>query len=174
MVSIGSYAFEYCSSLKEVVILSTTISIGADAFKGDSSLTRLNATEEICIQVRNSSSAPPELSAGIIAAIVISAITAAVAMALLIWWKCRSGNHITEYGAVEPEVEMQPTTEHQLEDNTVEAHALPQGELLMTLDQASPYPAAATVVVRSAQQTVVVSSDEIVITLTSTGSMEVV
>eukprot|EP01036_Dinobryon_divergens_P035293 gene35293-45701_t len=123
-----------------------------------------------------SSSSAPELSAGIIAAIVISAITAAVAMALLIWWKCRSGNHITEYGAVEPEVEMQPTTEHQPEDNnTVEAHALPQGEPLMTLDQASPYPAAAAiVVVRSAQQTVVVSSDEIVITPTSTGSMEVV
>ena len=168
MVSVGSYAFAYCSSLKVVVILPTTISIDSDAFYGDSALTRLNATQEICMQVQNScggtcmqfrqclssppsptSSAPSGLSAGVIAAIVICSIAGAVAIGLLLWWKHYLRTQSTvDYNAVRA-TEMPPAISEQPKDDTstIEARALPQGELLVTLDQVSPYPEAAAVVV---------------------------
>eukprot|EP01036_Dinobryon_divergens_P032052 gene32052-41569_t len=186
--SIETFAIAYCSSLKAVVILPTAILIRSYAFYGDSNLTRIDATEGICVEVLNScrgsctqfrgcpsspSPAPaPGLSAGIIAAIVISTITAAVAISRLILWKCRSGNQSIHYGAVEPEVEMQSTLEHRTADRTVEAHALPQGEMLVSPQQVLHYPAAVAVVVLSTQQAVVVPSNEIFITQTATYLVE--
>ena len=53
---IGSYALASCSSLKTVVILSTAIDIGSNAFYGNRNLTRINATSDICVKVLNSCS----------------------------------------------------------------------------------------------------------------------
>jgi hypothetical protein len=183
VVSIGSYAFAYCTSLKAVVILPTAISIGSNAFYEDIVLTRIDATEGICAQVLNSCSgtcyqfkqcshspSPPRspggLSAEIIAVIVISVITGVVLLVLLLWREHRSRTQSIQYGAVGA-VEMQSIPEQRMEDSTTEARVLPQGELLMSLDHASTYPAAAAVVVRTAEQAVVVSSHEIVTTLTT-------
>eukprot|EP01036_Dinobryon_divergens_P034141 gene34142-44112_t len=194
VVSIGSSAFAYCSSLKAVVILSTSISLGSDAFIGDSALTRLNATEKICVQVRNScrdtctqfrqcpipssdpifsetnpyrSPAPASgLSEWAIAVIVIFVIM--VLFTLLLRYRWSQLIYCTDYSVVEQQVEMQSTPGQRTEDNIIEAHALPQGELLVTLDQASPFPAATAVVVRSTEPAVVVLSHELVITSTTT------
>ena len=51
MVSIGSYAFASCSSLKTVTILPIVITISDFAFYGDSALTRFNGTEINCMKV---------------------------------------------------------------------------------------------------------------------------
>jgi hypothetical protein len=48
-------------------------------------------------------------------------------------------------------------------DGSVEARALPQGELLASFDQALTYPTASATVIRGCEQAVVVSSDEIII-----------
>eukprot|EP01035_Chromulina_nebulosa_P024262 gene24262-31541_t len=166
VVSIGSYAFAYCSSLKAVVILSTSITIGSDAFKGDSALTRLNATEALCVQVRNSCSgtctqfrqcpsppAPvpssaPGLSIGIIAIIIISSLIGVIAIVLLISWAFRSKQRGIKKGAVGA-LEMPSAPEQQMENSTVVqgqeqmsptsyVHPIPQGQLQMSYVQAIP------------------------------------
>lgn len=159
VVSIGSYAFAYCSSLKAVVILSTSISIGSDAFKGNSALTRLNATEALCAQVRNSCSgtctqfrqcpsppapAPssaPGLSIGIIAIIIISSLIGVIAIVLLISWFFRSKQRSINKGAVGA-LEMPSAPEQRMENSTIVqgqvltsptsyVHPIPQGQVQM-------------------------------------------
>ena len=55
-MSIGYFAFAWCSSLNAVVILPAFVSVGSSAFYGDSALTRIDATTGICLQVLDSCS----------------------------------------------------------------------------------------------------------------------
>ena len=53
-MSIGPYAFSWCSSLKVVVVLPTTIDIGSKAFYVNVALTRVVATRDTCLKVYDS------------------------------------------------------------------------------------------------------------------------
>ena len=53
-MSIGTFAFAYCGTLSKVVVLPTVIAIGSNAFYGNSALTRINATSDLCVKVLNS------------------------------------------------------------------------------------------------------------------------
>eukprot|EP01035_Chromulina_nebulosa_P034358 gene34358-46082_t len=114
VTSIGSSAFGNCRSLKAVVILPTTISIGYSAFEGDSNLTRIDATLEICAQVLDTCrgtctkfrgcltrvyvSTP--LSEGFIIATIVICADIWIIVCLVLCQRCFRRTPNTEYGAV--------------------------------------------------------------------------
>ena len=221
VMTIGIGAFKSCSNLKVVVIVPTAISIGTNESFGDSALTRLDVTQDICVQVLDSCSgtctqflqcfsslssahsqspslapaptsttiAPPPPSPpsthrastnssttwAIVSIVIFAIMVVLVMVALLLrkypWSHCIRCIDYSEVRAMEmpPSIPEQSTDDD--DDNnssgTIEARALPQGELLVSPGHASPYPAATAVVVRSVQQAVVVSGHEIVITPTT-------
>ena len=174
-MSIGYFAFAWCSSLNAVVILPAFVSVGSSAFYGDSALTRIDATTGICLQVLDSCSGtctkfqgcpipstaptrPPSalptstdptsgLSAGVITAIVFSVIAGAAVIALLFWWKYnRSRPQGALYSTAEA-VEIRRFPGNQKDDIIIEARMVPTGE--SPPDRASLYSATSVTVVSS-------------------------